>query len=241
MEKNKSTFSLSRILRLVKMEVSMTWRDLLIFCLIFVAAQALISALTWYNTISESTAPHQSIAINAFYPIGLFAFGFFCLGKMGQRLHKSDTIAYCSLPASTLEKYISLLLIIVLYYLLGCVTVQMSYLIEGCINPRLFAYPADLPSPFYTLNINGFLLINPFAQIGKGLLSGGTIFCLGLGFFSIIKFRHILYAMANTLGWVIVAIILFGRFDWGEVPLYLLGIGCFVAAYVFLYKLQQRS
>ncbi|MDO4770724.1 hypothetical protein [Porphyromonas sp.] len=242
MEKTNNIFSLKRVFNLIKMECIITWKDLLLFCSVAIVATLGMVALTTQGLFSTGSSERSfSMVMNAYQPVALFIFAFYYLLKMGKRLHKSDTIAYCSIPVTTLERFVSLVGMMVIYYLLSFLTVQIAYIGEGLMNPLVFQstiHAGKLQSYF---NIGGFLVVNPLFPFIL-LSTGSTLILVSVIFWGMIRFKHLFYgiviafALALALGY-------FLHLDQGLGYILSLVITAIavIASYIALQKIQQRS
>ena len=242
MEKTNNIFSLKRVFNLIKMEFIITWKEMLLFCAVGIVAVLAMVALTIQGVLSMgSSESSTSVVIAGYQPIAFFIFAFYYLLKMGKRLHKSDTIAYCSIPATTLERFVSLLGIMVIYFLLSCLTVQIAYIGEGIMNPLVFrsAMQPHLLQNYF--NIGGFLVINPLFPIAF-IRAGSSLILFSVTFWGMIKFKHLLYGMMVAF----VLTMVLGHFlvlneGIGYILCWVITGVAVVASYIALQKLQQRS
>lgn len=242
MEKTNNIFSLKRVFNLIKMEFTITWKEMLLFCAVGVAAVLAMVALTTQGIrVTGGIPTSTSVVMSGYQPIAFFIFAFYYLLKMGKRLHKSDTIAYCSIPATTLDRFVSLLGIMVIYYLLSCLTVQIAYIGEGIMNPSVFQSQMEPNVLHNFFNIGGFLVVNPLFPI-LILSAGSPLILISVIFWGMIRFKHLFYgiftafALTVTLGY-------FMNLETGigyVISLVITGVAI-VASYIALQKLQQRS
>lgn len=242
MEKTNNIFSLKRVFNLIKMELTITWKEMLLFCAVGIVAVLAMVALTTQGIIfATGTKSSESQVMLGFQPVAFFIFAFYYLLKMGKRLHKSDTIAYCSIPASTLDRFVSLLGVMAIYFLLSCLTVQIAYIGEGIMNPSVFQstmQPKFLQNYF---NIGGFLVVNPLFPI-VFIKTGSPLILVSVIFWGMIRFKHLFYgiltafALTLTLGYFMNLEVGVGYI----ISLLITGVAI-VASYIALQKLQQRS
>lgn len=242
MEKTNNIFSLKRVFNLIKMECTITWKELLLFCGVGLTVFIGFSILATKGLIiTGDRQPGASIVMVTFHPISFFIFAFYYLLKMGRRIHKSDTIAYCSIPVTTLERFVSLIVIMVLYYLLSCLTVQIAYIGEGLYNPAVFRYFGAMGKIQNYFNINGFLVVNPLFPTSF-FKFGSPMILVSVMFWGMIRFKHLFYGMVIAFA-LTLSLGYFLPLDGGigyVLSWVITGIAV-VASYIALQKLQQRA
>lgn len=242
MEKTNNIFSLKRVFNLIKMELTITWKEMLLFCAVGLTVFIGLSILATEGfIITGSRQPGVSLVMVAFHPISFFIFAFYYLIRMGRRIHKSDTIAYCSIPVTTLERFVSLIVIMVLYYLLSCLTVQIAYIGEGLYNPAVFRYFGAMGKIQNYGSMNGFLVVNPLFPI-VFIKTGSPLILISVIFWGMIRFKHLFYGIFTAFA-LILTLGYFMNLEVGVgyiISLLITGVAI-VASYIALQKLQQRS
>lgn len=242
MEKTNNIFSLKRVFDLIKMEFTILWKEILLFCVIgILAVLAMTTLATRGITSTNAVETSISIVMSGYLSINIFIFGFYYLVRMGRRLHKSDTIAYCSIPATPLERFVSLIGIMVIYFLLSCLTIQIAYIGEGIINPLVFHSPMQAGQLQNFFNINGFLVVNPLFPFSF-LKTGSSLILVSMIFWGMIRFKHLFYGIFTAFALTLV-LGYFLRLDEGIgyiLSWIIFGIAV-IASYIALQKLQQRS
>lgn len=115
----------------------------------------------------------RSNALSALSPMILFVFSLAYLTRVHSMLHEKNTLPYVSIPASNIEKYIEILILGVVYYLMAIVAIQINYWIE------LWRYPM-IKDMVYTDILHDTILIEGTTLINPLMIFDGNVFILVL-------------------------------------------------------------
>lgn len=163
---NSNSFSLARVYQLIRMELRVRYKQTLIFSLIVLLIYLFFSFLGNRFSVDYSVkidgksqlAPELWISVFFIF----FAFGVFYYISMNRRLRKSTTVSYPSIPASTGEKYLSIILLGFIYYIFAWVVSQLTLIFTALGNPTIidaFKEGIDIEPYFFKV---GFPICNPF-------------------------------------------------------------------------------
>lgn len=107
-----------------------------------------------------------------------FSFAFFM--RVHNMLHAKNTLPYVSIPASTIEKYIEIILLGLIYYVMACVAIQITYWVELWQYPDLKGINIGDGTWHESILIGETSLFNPLAIFKNGfslltLYTGGIL------------------------------------------------------------------
>lgn len=139
--KKNNFFSLKRVFQLIGMEFRVRGQQILIISGIVLAGLVLLSLLSGFARSRDGLSLEQNtglnfLAIMMIWVVSMFVYLMHYYSKMNKRIRSSGTIAYCSIPSSVEEKYVSILLIGVIHFIIAWVVAQLAVLILTLINPN---------------------------------------------------------------------------------------------------------
>lgn len=137
--RNINRFSFPRSLRLVGMELRMSYQRLLLFSGAFIAVMVLRQMTTGYSKINyELREDGGTIFIPMFFGV-MIANLFYFHYMMNKRIRQSDTIAYSSIPTSAEERFLSIMILGGIYFLLAWLVAQICMSSLILINPTIIS------------------------------------------------------------------------------------------------------
>lgn len=132
-----NSFSMSRSLQLVRMELNTRYKQVITFSIFALGVLVLFPLMGGVWKIDYQVYPGGVESFFAILFFALFAFGIFYYITMNKRIRISDTIAYSSIPSTTGEKYLSIIILAFLHLFMGWVVAQLSLLLLEIINPSI--------------------------------------------------------------------------------------------------------
>lgn len=202
--------STKRIGRLLNVELKTWGLPVLIIatCLLFMGVtQYFVNGSMLYG---DEAAPFDTAG---FYPGVALIFFFLFLLIAHRRVNKSTPLPYTILPASTIEKYISLLITALACFLLAALTAELAYLVVAIIKPASYSAPNLHSSAFY---IGSFQVVNPFLFKSSFTLfiQVFSVYCLSFSFilFTAISFRKLRSAAGLYISILIATTLVLSQF-----------------------------
>ena len=169
-------FSINRTLKLVRLELKLDGKDLLIRFL----TPLVIILLVLLNE-PDFTYGGYSRVLHSYLPFVIVGTGLAFFARIHQLLHQSVAHPFVSIPATAGEKYLFILLLGVLYFLLALVTIQISLWVEHALYPQINFHPE--PSAYNdwmsSWLANDSLFLSPAALLRKEVLTT-EIYAIGL-------------------------------------------------------------
>lgn len=154
------TFSIKRIGLLLRSEFKIQGMQMLIgWCtlVLLFSLITLIPHLSYHGIATVRASTSSVLATHSFLLIFGFCVAFFV--RVHHLVHDKEALPYVALPASTIEKYIEIILLGFIYLFMALLVIQINYWIELWLYPSLRGDTTDVWSEFYL--IEGTSLINP--------------------------------------------------------------------------------
>lgn len=245
-------FSFSRSLRLVGMDLRMSYQKLLIFSGALFAVMVVFPMITGYSKINyELREDAGSIFIPIFLGV-MVAYLFYFHYMMNKRIRESDTIAYSSIPSSTEERFLSILILGGIYFFLAWVVAQISMSSLILINPTtISAKTSFLVNEDFISVVGGTAFYSPkvfFIAISHLPLL--VLFLIYILYFAISQ--KSLWGWSSTTWWekiVVIGLVVFVSFTLTresqdlkpvyEVVYWVIAVALFVASYFRLKFIEQ--
>lgn len=166
--KNSNQFSLRRLWQLVKMELVMQQRTLPIFSIGSAVICILLPLIVGYGTYDFSKDLYFFIDFGFIHLLIMLAHYILFSYIIRKRVFESDTVAYCTIPSTTAERYISIILIGAIIYCMAWLAAQVTMTTLVLINPSV-VHLLDIPHPLIQ-KLGDFYVYRSTFTINDGLL-----------------------------------------------------------------------
>lgn len=214
---NNNTFQ--RIGHLLRMEWCIQRKSFILQTGLLILLFAGLKEFFFYTTYNQA----YSHAYTTTYGLLSLIYFFYCFRLIQHRVNKSDTISYSLIPASAIEKYVSLIIITLFVGLVTYLANQVVYTIGFVLHPDRITDNSSFMFKFIEFS-DGYIVLNPFAlNLDEFTVHGGgdiikayiadnvswyiclwmiasTIYGFGLYYFCAISFRKGIVAIMSYFG-----------------------------------------
>lgn len=169
-------FSIKRTMKLLRLELMIEGKGLLTG---FITMLAIILLVLLNGP--DFTYEVYSRVLHSYLPFVFVGTGLAFFARIHQLLHQSAAHPFVSVPATVGEKYLFILLLGVLYFLIASVTIQINLWVEHALYPQINYHPE--PSAYNdwmsSWLANDSLFLSPAALLREEVLITG-IYAIGL-------------------------------------------------------------
>lgn len=130
-------FSFQRMFQLIRMELQVRYKQILIFSVSLLALFLFISLLDGSYVDREYQSGDYVMMFDIIFMLVMAIFLFYFIFTMNKRIRNSDTLAYSSIPASVEEKFISIISLGIIHFLLAWCVAQLTMWGLIMINPTV--------------------------------------------------------------------------------------------------------
>ncbi|MDN4754512.1 hypothetical protein QYZ87_08255 [Porphyromonadaceae bacterium W3.11] len=129
-------FSFRRLFQLVGMELKIRYKSILLFSGIILGLFLGFSLLDGYVN-REYQSGDYVMMFDMIFTLVMLSFVFYFAHTMNRRIRSSDTLAYSAIPASVEEKFISIISLGIIHFLLAWCVAQLAMWGLIMINPTV--------------------------------------------------------------------------------------------------------